>query len=70
MKLVPNASADKSQNVTPEESDDHEDSRSHRIERTDDVNGLDHVRPENEVDQRLCPVRGYENHPDEMRYAY
>ena len=56
MKLVPNDSTDKSENITPEESDDYEGSRSHRIEWTDDVNRLDHVRPENEIDQRLSPT--------------
>ena len=40
--------------------------RSFGNKRFDDVNRLNHVRPENEIDQRLRPTRGNESDPDDM----
>src|ERR1044071_1840855 len=66
MEFVPNDAAYQSQDVTPDERDDYEGSGGYGIERSDDIDGLDHVRPENEIDQRLRPAGGYETCPDEM----
>jgi hypothetical protein len=46
----------KTEAVSDYSSDHDEDNRSHRIKRFDDVNRLGHVRPKNEIDDRLRPA--------------
>jgi hypothetical protein len=69
MQFVPNDPADKAEDVSSERRDNNERKRCQRIERLDDINRLDHVRPENEINQRLRPVKQNQEHPEQMPSA-
>ena len=53
MQSVPDHRAQKAEDVSNHTRDHDEGNRSDRIKRFDDVNRLGHVRPKNEIDDRL-----------------
>jgi hypothetical protein len=66
MQSVPNHRAKKTEDVSDYGRDHDEGNRSHWIERFNEVNLLNHVRPENEIEDRLRPAKQNENRPNEM----
>jgi hypothetical protein len=56
MQFIPDNRDEKTKDVSDRSRDHDERNRSHRIEWFNDVNRLDHVRPENEIDDRLGPA--------------
>ena len=66
MQSVPNHRADKTKDVSDHGRDHDKGNRSHWIEWFNEVNLLNHVRPENEIEDRLRPAKQNENRPNEM----
>ena len=56
MQSVPKHRAHKTNNVSGHRGDNDKRNRREEIERFDHINRLDHVRPENEIDDRLRPA--------------
>jgi len=56
VQAIPNDRAKKTKHVPNHSSDYNQRNRSHRIKWFDEVNRFDHVRPENEIDDRLRPA--------------
>ena len=63
---IPDDRTKKTEAVFDYSRDYDEDNRSHRIKRFDDVNRLGHVRPKNEIDDRLRPAKQNETRPNEI----
>jgi hypothetical protein len=66
MKSVPQTSTDISKNVAREEGNDEEGAGGYGIKRSDHIDWPDHVRPENEIKQRLRPTHSHKSHPNDM----
>jgi hypothetical protein len=66
MKFVPQTSTNISKNVARDAGKDEESAGGYGIKRSDDIDWPDHVRPENEIEQRLRPTRSNKRHPDDM----
>lgn len=66
MNLVPQTSTDESKNVAQAEGYDEQCASGYNIERSDDVDGLDHVRPKNKVNERLRPAGNDKPRPNQM----
>jgi hypothetical protein len=66
MQSVPNKRAQKTEDVSNHGRNPDERDGSQGIERFDHVDRLDHVRPENEIDERLCPAEQNQECPEEM----
>jgi hypothetical protein len=66
MQFVPDQCAGKTKHVSEDGRDNDESNRRQRIERLDDVHRLDHVRPENEIDDRLRPSKQNEKRPEKV----
>lgn len=69
VQTVPNHCAEKTKDIS-----DHARNRDKRndrcwIERLDDVYRLDHVRPENEIENRLSPANQNKKRPSDMPAA-
>jgi len=56
MQSVPNNRTEKTKDVSDHGRDHDERNRSHRIEWFNEVNRLDHMCPENEIEDRLRPT--------------
>ena len=56
MQLVPKNCADKTEDVANDESYRDERDCRERFERFNDINWANHVRPENEIEERLRPT--------------
>jgi hypothetical protein len=56
MQFIPDHCADEAKDVSNHSGDHNKDNRSRRIEWFNEVNRLNHVRPENEIDDRLRPA--------------
>lgn len=69
MQFIPDHRADEAEDVSNHSGDHNEDDRSHQIEWFNEVNRLDHVRPENEIDDRLRPADTDKKQPNEMPTA-
>ena len=69
MDPIPNNSARVSENVSDKCCDADERNRRQRIERFDDIDRTNHVGPENEVDDPLCPAEQNEDRPNQMPSA-
>jgi hypothetical protein len=63
MQFVPDHRSNKTKDVSDNYRDSDEDNRRQRIEWFDDVNRLDHMRPEDEVDDALRPTEQDEKSP-------
>ena len=63
MESVPQTSTAISKNVAREEGNDEESAGGYGIKRSDDIDWPDHVRPENEIEQRLRPTRSNKSPP-------
>jgi hypothetical protein len=63
MQSIPDDRAGKTEDVSGHGRDHDERNRRQRIEQLDDVNRLDHVRPENEINDRLCPAGENQQRP-------
>jgi hypothetical protein len=69
MQFVPDHRSNKAKDVSDNYRHSDEGNRRQRIERFDDVNRLDHVRPEDEVDDALRPTEQDEYRPNQMPAA-
>jgi hypothetical protein len=69
MQPIPDDRADKTEDVSNHGSHHHERNCSQQIELFDEVNRLDHVRPENEVGDWLRPGNQNQKRPDQMPSA-
>jgi hypothetical protein len=69
MQSVPNHRADKAKDVSDHGRHHDKSNRSHWIKWFNEVNRLDHVRPENEIEDGLRPAKQNENRPNEMPSA-
>ena len=66
MKSVPKTSAEIPKNVAREQGNNEKRDCGHGIEWPDDINRPNHMRPENEIEQRLGPAQDDKNYPEEM----
>ena len=66
MQPVPDHRAEKTKDISDETRDRDERNGRRWIEWLDEVHRLDHVRPENEIEDRLRPAKQNENRPNEM----
>ena len=66
MQPVPDDGAYEAEDVSDHGRNHDEHNRRHRIEWFDEVNRLDHVRPENEIEDRLRPADENKNRPNHM----
>ena len=64
MQFVPDDRADVAEDVSDTCCDNDECESSRDIKSFDHINRLDHVRPENEVDDPLCPAEQNEKRPN------
>ena len=69
MQFVPDKGSDESEKVSGEKSDGDESDCGSRIEWFDHVNGLNHVRPENEIDHWLRETGQNEQRPENVPAA-
>lgn len=69
MQFIPDERAKKTKDVADHGSDHDECDRSERIEWLNEVNRLNHVRPENEIDDRLRPPDRNEERPEQVPAA-
>ena len=66
MQFVPDDGPYQSKDIASHKSDEDERNRCLWIERLDHVDGLDHVRPEHEIDKRLRPTDRHQQRPKEV----
>jgi hypothetical protein len=66
MQSVPKHRAEKTEDVSGHSSDHDKGNRSNGIEWFNEVNRLDHVRPENEIEDRLRPAEENKKRPNQM----
>lgn len=66
MNPIPQTSTDESKNVAQEEGYDEQCAGGDNIERSDDVDGLYHMRPKDEVQERLRPAGRDQPCPNQM----
>jgi len=66
MQAVPDHRAKKAKDVSDYSGDNDEGNRSHQIEWFNEVHRLDHVRPENEIEDRLRQAKQNQERPNEM----
>jgi len=66
MQAIPDHRAQKTKDVSDDGSDQDERNRSHWIEWFNEVNRFDHVRPENEIDDRLRPSDCDQERPEQV----
>jgi hypothetical protein len=66
MQPVPDHGAEKTKDISDETRNYDEHNRRLRIEWFDEVHRLDHVRPENEIEDRLRLADENKNRPDHM----
>jgi hypothetical protein len=66
MELIPNNRADETKEVSSDRRQNNKSNGSDGIEWFNDIDRLDHVRPENEVDNRLGKTDQDENCPKQM----
>ena len=66
MQPVPDDGACEAEDVSDHGRNHDEHSHRYRIEWFDEVNRLDHVRPENEIEDRLRPADKNKNRPNHM----
>jgi hypothetical protein len=69
MQSVPNHRADKTEDVSDYGRDHDKGNRSHWIEWFNEIDRLDHVRPENEIQDRLRPADKNKKRPNKMSPA-
>jgi hypothetical protein len=69
VQLVPDYRADKTKDISDRTGDHDERNGSHRIEWLNEIDRLDHVRPENEIDNWLRPPKQHENRPEHVPTA-
>jgi hypothetical protein len=69
MQLLPNDRAKETEDVSNRGRNQNERNRCQKIERLDHIDRLDHVRPENEIDDRLRPAEKNQERPEEMPSA-
>ena len=66
MEFVPEDRAGETEDVSNDESDNNEGESGDGIECLDHVNRIDHMGPENEIDDRLRPTQQNEHGPKDM----
>jgi hypothetical protein len=66
MQSIPNKRAQETEDVSNHGRNPDERDGSQGIERFDHVDRLDHVRPENEIDERLRPAEQNQECPEQM----
>ena len=66
MQTIPDDRAEKPKDISDHSSDHDKGNRSNGIEWFNEVNRLDHVRPENEIDDRLRPAEENKKRPNHM----
>src|SRR4030095_3165620 len=64
MELIPNNRADETKEISNDRRQNNKSKSSDGVERFDDIDRLDHVRPEDEIDDRLRPTQQHENCPN------
>jgi hypothetical protein len=69
MQFIPDHCAEEAEHVSDHSCDHDQRNRSHRIEWFDEVNRLDHVRPENEIEDGLRPAEQNEKRPEQVPSA-
>jgi hypothetical protein len=69
MQSVPDNGAYEAEDVSDHSCNHDERNRRHRIEWFDEVHRLDHVRPENEIEDRLRPAKQNKKRPSYMPAA-
>ena len=65
MQPVPDYRAHKTKNVSDHGCENDQSKSSYRIEWFNDINRLDHVRPEDEIDDGLRPTQQHETRPND-----
>ena len=70
MQPVPDQRAEKTKDVSDHTSDYDERNGRRRIEWFDEVHPLDHMRPENEIEDRLRPADQNKKRPSQMPAAH
>jgi hypothetical protein len=66
MQPVPDRRTEKTKDISNNTRNHDEHNRRHRIEWFDEVHRLDHVRPENKIEDRLRPADENKNRPNHM----
>ena len=66
MEFIPNNRADETEDVAGRGCHNDQSNGSSEIKWLNHINRLDHVRPEDEIDDRLRPAQQYENRPHQM----
>jgi hypothetical protein len=69
MEPIPNEREDVAHCAADEERDDNQRGRSHKIKRPNRQSQMDHVRPQNEIIERLPPIQSYQKRPNHMPCA-
>ena len=69
MQPVPDPRAEKTEDISDETRDRDERNGRRRIKWLEEVNWLDHVRPENEIENRLRPADQNKKRPSDMPAA-